>query len=146
MKKFMLIGIAFYFVLIPSALACANPTIYNIYGKAISPFGGIFIINGSNYEGLSIDYNFTIYNTNPDQGVLVTLVPHESAKNYFSAVSVYLGPSEMQVVPANVWIGGLSGVATIFEYFTCDDGTPQYWMLALAISSPSKPSVATETS
>jgi hypothetical protein len=127
MKKTILVGIAFYFIFIPSVFACANPTVFNIYGKAINPLGGFFTINGSNYPGLSIEYNFTIFNTNPTQGVMVTLVPHEGSKNYISGNSVYLNPSGSAVLPIKVWIGGLSGTGIIYVYFTCDDGSRQLW-------------------
>ena len=124
----MLIGIAFYFILIPSVFACANPTVYSIYGSSISPLGGIFTVNGSLFSGLSIDYNFTVYNTNKNQGVLVTIVPDDSAKDYISGNSVYLDASETKVLPVKIWIGGFSGIGTVYVYFTCDDGSSQKWM------------------
>ena len=113
MKRKMLIGIAFYFILIPSVFACANPTVYSIYGSSINPLGGIFTVNGSLFSGLSIDYNFTVYNTNKNQGVLVTIVPDDSAKDYISGNSVYLDASETKVLPVKIWIGGFSGIGTV---------------------------------
>ncbi|MBS3054869.1 MAG: hypothetical protein J4452_00045 [Candidatus Aenigmarchaeota archaeon] len=125
MKTAIITGIIFFLLSVSVVSACSNPILRRENGGAINPFGGTLQINGSQYSGMTVNYNLQVENRN-DQGMTVSLVEGNDLKDYVNFESVYVPANSIVTMPNQIWIGGQSVFDKVNVLFTCDDGGPQF--------------------
>ena len=128
MKLRLFIFILFFTTaIIPVAMACSNPVVYNEYGVPVSLYGGGFLtINGSKYpsDQTTITYNMSVKNTNNYNSITLTLTPDSSLLNYVYGSTVTIPAKWTGTIGIDVYVDGPSKGGEMYVTGHCDDGLP----------------------